>query len=152
MAVLKEELTRARVALDLVVRYAETDAMGIVHHSTYIVWFEAARVAWLDVVGMPYVEIAAGGKHLAVTKVHAEYRAATRFGDPVRVIGWVSTLRSRQVRFEYEVRNASDDSLLASGATEHICVDDDGHVAKIPPAIFERLQAGVSRLAGENQA
>ena len=56
------------VALDIPVRFAETDAMGVVHHSNYIVWFEAARVAWMDAAGMPYTEVAAGGNHFAVTE------------------------------------------------------------------------------------
>ena len=147
---MNDELAQARVALDLIVRYAETDAMGIVLHSAYVVWFEAARVAWLDAAGMPYAEITAGGHHLAVTKLQVEYRSATRFGDPIRVWLWVAKLRSRQVRFEYEVRNAADDNLLTTGATEHICIDDDGQVVKMPAAIYERLQAGVVRLAREN--
>ena len=46
------------VPLDLAVRFVETDAMGVVHHSNYLVWFEAARVAWMDAAGMPYAEVA----------------------------------------------------------------------------------------------
>ncbi len=59
-------------SLDIPVRFAETDLMGVVHHSVYVVWFEAARVAWMDAVGMPYVEVAAVGRHFAVTGVQVE--------------------------------------------------------------------------------
>ena len=48
--------------------------MGVVHHSNYIIWFEAARVAWMEVAGTPYTEFAAGGNHFAVTGVQVEYR------------------------------------------------------------------------------
>ena len=60
----------AAAALELPVRFAETDAMGIVHHATYVIWCEAGRVSWIEAVGMPYAEVAAGGNHLAVTGLH----------------------------------------------------------------------------------
>ena len=63
------------------VRYAETDAMGIVHHSAYIIWFEAARVAWMDAQGLPYADFAAAGNHFAVTGIDVAYRQSCRFGD-----------------------------------------------------------------------
>ena len=138
------------VTLDLTVRFAETDAMGIVHHSNYLVWFEAARVAWLDAAGVPYKEVADNGNHFAVTGVQVEYRAPARFGDVVRVTAVVERMRSRQVIFAYTVRNAADAALLASGRTEHISVDLSGRMASLPPAIFERLRAGLERLRGGN--
>ncbi|HXF62447.1 MAG TPA: thioesterase family protein [Caldilineaceae bacterium] len=137
----------AAVPLELTVRFAETDLMGVVHHSAYIVWFEAGRVAWMEAAGVPYAEIAAGGHHFAVTGVQAEYRAAARFGHAVRVVTWLARLRSRQVAFRYEVRHAQSDELLATGVSEHICVDLEGRMAKIPQAVVERLRAGALRLA-----
>jgi acyl-CoA thioester hydrolase len=138
--------TYARAALDLSVRFVETDGMGVVHHSNYLVWFEAARVHWMDVAGVPYAEVAAGGNHFAVTAAGIEYRASARFGDVVRVTAALSQLRSRQVRFEYVVENVASGALLATGFTQHICVDVAGHMAKIPPAILDRLLQGIKQL------
>jgi acyl-CoA thioester hydrolase len=138
---------RAEVPLDLAVRFAETDLMGVVHHSNYVVWFEAGRVAWMAAVGMPYPEVAATGHHFAVTAIHAEYRAAARFGDVVRIVSRLTRLRSRQVEFAYEVQNAVSNERLASGVSEHVCVDLDGRMAKIPDVIITRLMAGAERLA-----
>ncbi len=138
----------ARAALELPVRFSETDAMGIVHHATYVIWCEAGRVAWMEAVGMPYAEVAAGGNHLAVTGLHLEYRAPVRFGDRVRIVTWVTAVRSRQVTFGYEVRNAADDTLLATAVSEHICVDLAGRMAKLPAAVMERMQQGAAALAG----
>lgn len=139
------------IALDIPVRFVETDMMGVVHHSNYLVWFEAARVAWMDAAGMPYVEVAAGGNHFAVTGVAVEYRAAARFGDTVRVIVGLSQLRSRQVTFTYTAQNALDGTLLSTGHTEHICVDLAGRMAKIPQSVVDRLSAGVLRLKQQNR-
>jgi acyl-CoA thioester hydrolase len=137
----------ATVALDVTVRFAETDAMGIVHHSAYVVWFEAGRVAWMAAAGMPYTEIAATGHHFAVTGIHVEYRAAARFGDVARIVTRMARLRSRQVAFAYAVYHAAGGELLATGRSEHICVDLDGRTTKIPEQIVARLQAGGERLA-----
>ena len=136
------------VPLDITVRFAETDAMGIVHHSNYVIWFEAGRIAWMDAVGMPYSEVAAGGNHFSVVGVQVEYRSPSRFGDTVRVFTRVTELRSRKVSFAYEVRNIANDQLLVSGGSQHICVDLDGRMAKIPQSVLERLQAGIVIDAG----
>ena len=147
-----EGWARAAVPLELAVRFAETDLMGVVHHSSYVVWFEAGRVAWMAAAGMPYPEVAATGHHFAVTAIHAEYRAAARFGDVVRVVTRVARLRSRQVNFVYEVRHAISDELLATGSSEHICVDLAGRMAKIPEMVIARLAAGAERLASAASA
>ena len=142
---------RAGAALDLAVRFVETDAMGVVHHSNYLVWFEAARVHWMETAGVPYVEVAAGGNHFAVTAAAVEYRAPARFGDVVRVTVTLAQLRSRQVRFEYVVENAGSGVLLATGYTQHVCVDLDGHMAKIPATVLDRMLDGMKRLSQVGQ-
>ena len=135
----------AAVPLAIPVRFAETDLMGVVHHGAYVIWFEAGRVAWMEAAGMPYAEVAAGGHHFAVTGIQVEYRTAARFGETVTVVSRLARLRSRQVAFSYEVRRGDD--LLATGMSEHICVDLDGRMAKIPPEVVARLTDGAARLA-----
>lgn len=140
-------LADAVVVVDVDVRFAETDQMGVVHHASYIVWFEVGRVAWMKAAQMPYAEIAAGGHHLAVTAVHAAYRASARFGDTVCIHTRLAKLRSRQVEFTYALYNAATQVLLATGSSEHICVDLEGRMAKIPPLVLARLQQGAATLA-----
>jgi acyl-CoA thioester hydrolase len=139
--------THATFATDVEVRFAETDLMGVVHHGSYIVWFEVGRVAWMKAAGMPYTEIAASGHHFAVTGIHAQYRVAAHFGDTVRIVSRLAKLRSRQIEFVYELYRVPDNVLLATGVSEHICVDLGGRMAKIPQAILERLTAGAAALA-----
>ena len=127
------------VKIEISVRFAETDAMGVVHHSNYPIWFEAGRVAWMDAVGFPYSEFAAGGHHFAVTNMSVQFRTPARFGDVVQVRATLKSVRSRQVVFAYRVENAAGGALLATGETEHICVDLDGRMAKIPQGLIERL-------------
>ena len=130
----------APVATSVEVRFAETDAMGVVHHGAYIIWFEVARIAWLEAAGVPYARVVQEGNHFAVTGISVQYRHSCRFGDRVRVLTTLAMLRSRQVAFDYEVRRADDNELLASGRSEHVCVDLEGRVARIPQAVMDRLQ------------
>ncbi len=129
--------------LDITVRFAETDLMGVVHHASYIVWFEAGRVAWMGAAGLPYVQISNAGYNFAVTDVQCRYRAALRFGDPVQVITRLVSLRSRQVEFSYEVVNSETGLLCASGSSSHICVDNSGSMTRIPDWVAEGLTGSV---------
>lgn len=133
--------------LELAVRFAETDLMGVVHHSAYAVWLEAGRIAWLDAVGVPYSEIAVGGNHFAVTGLHIEYRTPARFGDVVQIDVGLTALRSRQISFAYEVRNRADGALLATASSEHVCVDLDAQMSRIPQPVIERIQRGIESIA-----
>lgn len=126
--------------------------MGVVHHSNHIIWFEAARVAWMDAAGMPYTEVAAGGHHFAVTGASIEYRKSARFGDTVAVTADLTLLRSRQVQFRYEVHHAQSGALLARGRTEHICVDLEGRMASIPQDVLERLRCATGALVQEQDS
>jgi len=137
---------RLAVALPLTVRFAETDAMGIVHHSNYVVWFEAGRIAFLEAVGYPYPQLAARGFAFAVTDLHIRYRSAARFGGQVIVHSELVEVRSRGCRFHYQVRQADTDTLLAEGETAHICVDRDGRARCMPTELQSLLQSSAVRI------
>jgi acyl-CoA thioester hydrolase len=144
-------VNRAVVSTEISVRFAETDLMGVVHHSAYIVWFEVGRVAWLRASGVPYTEFSAAGRHLAVTDIQASFRASCKFGDIVRIHTCLQRLRSRQMDFTYEIRHAADDTLLVTGTSEHVCVDEAGRTARLPSELLARLQAGFDRIAAQAQ-
>ena len=133
-----------RTVVDIEVRYAETDAMGIVHHANYLVWFELARTDLCRRTGTDYAAIERGGHRLTVTRSELRYRRPARYGDRVRVTAWIDGLASRWVRFAYEVHSA--DELLTTGSTEHVWIDDEGRPCRIP----ETLKPQFSRLADPN--
>jgi acyl-CoA thioester hydrolase len=121
------------------VRFAETDAMAVVHHSVYIVWFEEARSHYLRSRGSNYAELEAEGYDLAVSEVEARYAAPARYGQQVTVRAALESLRSRGLSMVYEVVEAASGRLLVTGRTKHICVDDEGRVATIPAGWRRRL-------------
>jgi acyl-CoA thioester hydrolase len=114
------------------VRYAETDQMGVVHHSAYIIWFEEGRSAWSRQLGRPYVDFERLGYVLAVSEVGARYLAVARYDQRVTVRTRVSQVRSRSVRFEYGVLDAETGELLVTGFSAHICLDHQGNPARMP--------------------
>jgi acyl-CoA thioester hydrolase len=109
------------VAVDIEVRYAETDQMGVVHHANYLVWFEVARTRLCQEAGFHYAEIEKRGLLLLVTGSHLSYRGPSRYGETVEVACWVERIASRGVVFGYRVARGGD--LLATGSTEHVWVD-----------------------------
>jgi acyl-CoA thioester hydrolase len=114
------------------VRYAETDAMGIVHHASYLVYFEEARSAYTRARGRSYAEMEEDGYVLAVTEVQVNYRQSMRYGQTVRVQCWISDLKSRTVRFTYRLFDMETGELCVSGETGHICLNRDGRPSRFP--------------------
>jgi acyl-CoA thioester hydrolase len=121
------------------VRYAETDKMGVVHHASYIVWFEEGRSSWMRAMGGDYAEFEASGLYLTVSEVHARYLAPALYGRQVTVRTWVGELRSRTLKFCYEVVDTESGQSLVSGYTRHVCIDHEGNVGRIPKKWRELL-------------
>lgn len=121
------------------VRYAETDAMGVVHHSTYIVWFEEGRSHYLRSRGSNYADLEADGYFLAVSELEARYIAPARYGQQVTVRARLETVRSRSISLLYEVVEAASGTLLVTGRTKHICINGRGDVVTIPEGWRRRL-------------
>jgi acyl-CoA thioester hydrolase len=132
-----------RSAIDIEVRYAETDQMGVVHHANYIIWFELARTRLCATSGFHYADIEKLGYLLMVTGVESRYHRPARYGDVVQVHCWCERLGSRGLRFAYEVRK--EDEKLVTGATEHIWIErETGRPCRTP----EPLREPFTRLAG----
>lgn len=116
------------------VRFAETDAMGIVHHSTYLVWFEESRSAFMRAQGRSYVQFSTEGVSLAVAEAYVRHLSPAYYDQLVTVTCRVTEVKSRKINFEYTVTEAETGALLATGYTHHICIDTTGAVARIPEA------------------
>ena len=120
------------VEISFHVRFAETDQMGIVHHTNYIIWFEESRSAYMRARGTSYTAFAADGLELAVSKVQARYLAPARYDRLVTVCCWVEQMQSRKMRFSYRIYDTASGQTLVTGFTDHICITPEGRVARIP--------------------
>lgn len=123
------------------VRYAETDAMGIVHHSNYIVWFEEGRSSYMRCRGFPYSQVEASGLYFTVAEVLARYIVPAHYEDLLLVRTRIGDLRSRGLRFDYRVIRARDDTTLVTGYSKHICITHAGHPVRIPSEMLAALRA-----------
>lgn len=121
-------------------RYAETDAQGVVHHSSYIVWFELGRVELLRAYGISYRALEAQGLAIVVSEFAARYHAPARFDDLVQVQTTLALVRSRQVAFDYRLSLAEAGALLVTGRSTHIVVDKaTGRPTRLPADLLTRM-------------
>jgi acyl-CoA thioester hydrolase len=131
---------------EIVVRYAETDMMGVVYHGSYLPWFEVGRTTLLKELGLAYRQLEADGYRLPVLEVGAKYFRPALYDDTLTI---VTTLREKpllRIRLEYEVRRGEE--LLATGFTMHAFIDREGRPVRPPGsavAVFGKAFAGERR-------
>jgi acyl-CoA thioester hydrolase len=131
------------------VRYAETDQMGVVYHSNYLIWFEVGRVELLRSLGLEYKRLEEEyGCMIAVVGAELRYRSPARYDDDIRVRTRIAALRGPVLKMQYEVIRAEDDKLLCDGTTTHIVVSREMVKRTLPEpyevAFRKLLDASVS--------
>ena len=116
----------------VVVRYAETDMMGVVYHGNYLPWFEVGRTTLLKEMGLAYRQLEADGYRLPVLEVSAKYFRPAVYDDTITIVTILREKLLLRIRLEYEVRRG--DELLATGWTVHAFIDRDGKPVRPPAA------------------
>ncbi len=127
-----ESLTELRV------RYAETDAMGIVHHATYPVWMELGRSDFLRGLGQSYAEWEARGVRLVVNEIRVRFRSPARYDELVQVHTWLKETGRRRVVFAYRIERAG--TLLAEGESVHLVAGTDNRARVLPDDLLALVQ------------
>ncbi len=103
------------------VRFAETDAQGIAHNSSYFVWFEVARVEYLEEYAHGYQRLRDEGVEALVLESHARYIQPAVFDDRLLVHARCRDVRGARFRYEYAVERAG--TVIADGWTAHATVE-----------------------------
>ncbi|MCX7843518.1 MAG: acyl-CoA thioesterase [Clostridia bacterium] len=130
----------------LIVRYAETDQMGIVHHSHYPVWFEAGRTDFIRKLGLPYSKIEQMGYLLPLIELKCTYKGAARYEDQITVKTMVKELTNTRVAFSYEVYRNSEKDCITYGETYHVWTDRQLkplNLKKHQPDVFKLLESSL---------
>lgn len=112
-----------RAETKFTVRYAETDQMGIVHHSNYAVWFEAGRTDFLKKAGISNTSIEAMGVLLPLYGMNCQYKSPAKYEEEIIVVTMLGQISRVRLIFSYQVFNAADHRLLATGETMHAWTD-----------------------------
>jgi acyl-CoA thioester hydrolase len=108
------------------VRYAETDQMGVVYHSNYLVWFEVGRVEMLRQLGFTYRDMETDDNiHIAVVDVRCRFKSPARYDDLLTIRTWLIHVRESLLHFGYEIRRDEDGKALAEGESIHIVVNSE---------------------------
>lgn len=107
---------------DVRVRFADTDAQGIAHNASYLVWFEVGRVEYLRAHAGGYQALRDLGIEALVLESFCRYIVPARFDELLHVHARVVGLRGARFRFEYSIVR-DDGTTMAEGWTAHACVD-----------------------------
>ena len=128
----------------LSVRYAETDRMGIMHHSRYYPWFEVARGDFIKQFGGSYRELEESGILMPLTETHSKYIQGLKYDEEAVILCKLAELSVAKCKFEYEVYRISDNKLVNTGYTKHGCVDESFrpvNLKKKNPKVWELLES-----------
>lgn len=120
-------------------RFAETDAMGVVHHGSYVLYLEAARVEYLRACGHPYESIRAGGIDFAVVEITVRYERPVRFDDVVAVAVTVPAASRAWFEMAYELTVGA--TRCATARSRHAAVGPDGRPRRLPPWVADLAPA-----------
>ena len=122
----------------LTVRYAETDQMGIVHHSNFPIWFEMGRTEFLKELGSSYSEIEQRGVLLPLYELNCQFKSPAKYEDKLMIVTSIKSLSPVKMSFSYEVINTINNKLLATGETMHAWTN-----VQLKPINAERMIADI---------
>jgi acyl-CoA thioester hydrolase len=126
------------------VRYAETDKMGVVYHSNFIVWFEVGRVELLRQIGFRYRDLEREHDcHIAVADVRCRYKSPAYYDDELIIRTRLKNMRRSMLAFHYEVIRPADETLLAKGETTHIVVNSRFEKTELPEKFVSAFAAAI---------
>lgn len=137
--------SKLQATIELRVRYAETDQMGVVYHANYLIWCEIARTELIRRRFASYAEVERQGVFLAVSDASIRYHAAARYDDVIRVDAWIEEVRSRTVRFGYWIGRVLDGERgerLATASTTLVALSPDARPRKLPTELIRALSHG----------
>jgi len=132
------------------VRFADTDAQGVAHNASYLVWFEVGRVEYLREYAGGYQALRDLGFEALVLESFCRYRVPARFDDLLHVHARCVDLRGARFRYEYSIVH-DDGTLMADGWTSHACVDAETFKpTRVPGWLADAIRSAESATASSS--
>jgi acyl-CoA thioester hydrolase len=125
-----EAMAKREQTISIRVRYPEVDAMGYLHHSRYLQYFEIGRVELLRTIGHSYADLEKAGIFFAVVKVEVRYRSPARYDEEVSLMTRMTRQTGVRIDHVYELRRG--ETLLAEASSTIACVNRQGELQQIP--------------------
>ena len=135
---IKGAIMNKEFSVEVRVRYADTDQMGVVYYANYFVWLEVARTEFLRSLGIDYRNIEKE-KQLAlpVVEAYCRYKAPARYDEVIVIKTKISQVKNSTLRFDYKLINKENNELLAEAYTTHVFIDKERRPVRIPQQIRE---------------
>jgi len=131
---------RSFVEIEEIVRYSETDQMGVVHNKNYFDWFEIGRTEYCRQKNIPYKNIEAQGYYLVVVEAFCKYKKPLRYDEKFIIRVFLEKITPKKVIFAYELVTKEEKKLIASGYTVHIVTNSKAEVCTLPPDILDKIK------------
>jgi len=131
---------RSFVEIEEIVRYSETDQMGVAHNKSYFEWFEIGRTEYCRQKNIPYKNIEAQGYYLVVVEAFCKYKKPLRYDEKFIIRVFLEKITPKKVIFAYELVNKEEKKLIASGYTIHIVTNSKAEVCTLPPDILDKIK------------
>jgi acyl-CoA thioester hydrolase len=127
-------------AVEIRVRYGETDQMGVAYHSHFLTYFEVGRTEYLRSLGTSYRDLEAKGFYLVVVQADCRYLGPAFYDDVLEVTTWVDRVRPTRVDFRSRVRRKADGAPIAEGHVVLACVNRDRRPQALPPEVVRAIE------------
>lgn len=132
----------------ITVRYAETDQMGIVHHSVYPIWYEAARTEAVKKIGMTYSSLEKNGVMMPLVELNCKYNMPAEYENVLTITVEIAKLTPARIVFNYQVFKHGIEKPINTGSTIHAWVGKDLrpiNLKKQYPEVFEKISEWVGK-------
>ena len=136
---MSQHLSGLLQTIEIRVRYPEVDAMGYLHHSRFLQYFEMGRIELLRMLGRSYAELERDGVFFVVVKAEIRYRAPAQYDQLLQLT--TKVVKQTHVRIDHAYELKRDGKLLCEGMTTIACVGRDGQLQEIPDYL-KRQSAG----------
>ena len=120
--------------------YGDTDNMGQAYYGNYFRWFEMGRNELFRSMGLTYLEAESRGLFLPVAETYCKYLSPAKYDDLLIIETVLDTGLKSAIKFDYQIFNRDDQTLLAQGYTKHACLNCDGKVVRPPKFIKEIIE------------
>ena len=119
------------------VRYAETDKMGIAHHSSYLIWFEMARIELMRSIGFSYAKAEADGYLMPVMEANIQYKKAVTFDQSLSITAEINKKPGARLQYDYKIFYINE--LICEGYTVHAFMNLQNKAIKPPKQFIEKI-------------
>ena len=120
--------------------YGDTDNMGQAYYGNYFRWFEMGRNELFRSMGLTYLEAESRGLFLPVAETYCKYLSPAKYDDLLVIETVLDTGLNSAIKFDDQIVNQDDQTLLAQGYTKHACLNRDGKVVRPPKFIKEIIE------------